>query len=91
MRRRTPAPPARLQTPAGPLTAAEEQQVRGLLGSRPSSTDLAELEAIAGAERVVPGYLMPAKHYDAQRVTEAALHELLRTRYADPWDYWRAL
>jgi len=73
------------------LQPAEHLRVRVLLRSRPSPEALAELDRIAGQERVVPGYLLAMKHWDDVRALQNVLHEMLRTRYADPWDYWRAL
>lgn len=91
MRKRSPAPAAPVPRPVGPLTPAEEERVRTLLRSRPSSADLAQLDAIAGAERVVPGFLLGAKHWDAEPFTSQVLHALLLHRHSDSWDYWRAL
>lgn len=91
MRRRSPAPAAPLPRPVGPLTPAETQRVRYLLRSRPVLADLAELDAIAGAQHVVPSSLLSAKDWAPEPFTAQMLRELLQYRYADPWDYWRAL
>lgn len=65
--------------------------MRDLLRSRPTTEALAEIDSIAGATSAVPGYLLTAKDYDVDHVTTEVLSELLRWRYAGPWDHWRAL
>lgn len=91
MRKRLPAPPLAIPRMSGPLTEAEQRRVRSLLRTSPGPNVRADLDAVAGASDVVPAYLLTTSRYDAERATAVVLHEMTRTRYADPWDYWRAL
>ena len=99
--RRREAPTPLVVARSGPLSAEEEQRVRELLRTPPSDAALAEIDAIAGLppckwsnpprSQLISHHSLSRPVYDGESVIAGALYEMLRTRYVNPFDYWRAL